>query len=104
MTARDPALSSFALPASRAHYYGGAWHASVSGATTEVHDPATGAALGPVAEGGPDDADRAVQAAHAAFAGWRDTPAQTRARCIRNASAILLDHRDELAWLDAVDT
>ncbi len=104
MTARDPMLTSFALPSQRTHYYGGAWHASASAATVEVHDPATGATLGHVADGGPDDADRAVQAAHAAFAGWRDTPAQERARCIREASAILRDHRDELAWLDAVDT
>jgi betaine-aldehyde dehydrogenase len=101
---RDPMPAPFALPSRRMHYYGGAWHASASGATVAVQDPATGAALGNVADGSPEDADRAVLAAHAAFAGWRDTPAQERAHRIRAASAILLEHRDELAWLDAVDT
>ena len=38
------------------------------------------------------------------FSPWRDAPAQERARAIRKASAILREHADELAWLEAVDT
>src|SRR5581483_6726203 len=84
-------------------YYGGRWHPSASGATTDVENPATREALGSVSRADAHDVDRAVAAAAAAFPGWRDTPAQERARCIRAAAALLREHRDELAWLDAVD-
>ena len=51
-----------------------------------------------------EDVDRAVAAARKAFLAWRETPAQERAKAIRKATAILLAHADELAWLEAVDT
>src|SRR5690606_11419933 len=54
-------------------------------------------------DGGAADAERAVIAAASAFPAWRDTPAQERARCIRNASDILRRNAEELAWLDALD-
>jgi betaine-aldehyde dehydrogenase len=104
VSARDPVAPAFALPERRGLYYGGAWHAPKSGAVIEVENPATGASLGTASNGGAADADLAVIAAWAAFPAWRDTPAQERARCIRAASTILREHRDELAWLDAVDT
>jgi betaine-aldehyde dehydrogenase len=104
MTARDRSLATYELPAKRQHHYGGAWHPSSSGAVTEIENPATGESLGTAASGGPADVDRAVTAAADAFPAWRDTPAQERARCIRAASAKLREHRDELGWLDAVDT
>ena len=103
MNARDPA-NAFELPAQRAHFYGGAWHAPRSGAMLDVENPATGESLGQVPNGDAADVDRAVAAAAAAFPAWRDTPAQTRARCLRDAAAVLREHRDELAWLDALDT
>jgi len=96
--------TTYALPARREHYYGGAWHAARTGAVTAIEDPATGGSLGFASDGGADDAARAVMAAASAFAGWRDTPAQERAKCIRDAAAILRAHREELAWIDAVDT
>ena len=99
MSARDE----FAVPARRAHYYGGGWHGSSSDATIAVENPATGERLGEVAAGGTQDVERAVSAARNAFPGWRDTPVQERARLIRTASAILREHAEELAWLDAVD-
>ncbi|HSC23189.1 MAG TPA: aldehyde dehydrogenase family protein [Casimicrobiaceae bacterium] len=103
MNARDPATR-FELPAQRAHYYGGAWHAPGSGAMIDVENPATGESLGKVPNGDAADVDRAVAAAVDAFPAWRDTPAQARARCIRDAARVLREHRDELAWLDALDT
>lgn len=104
MNARDETGAAFALPAHRAHFYGGAWHASRSGATLDVENPATGESLGGAASADAADVDRAVAAARTAFAGWRETPAQERARRLREAAAVLLEHRDELAWLDALDT
>ena len=103
MNARDTP-DAFALPAHRQHYYGGAWHASRSAATVDVENPATGASLGVAANGDAADVDRAVTAAAAAFPAWRDTPAQTRAQCLRDAARVLREHRDELGWLDALDT
>jgi len=103
MNARDPATS-FDLPHRRAHFYGGMWHAPVSGAMIDVENPATGESLGQVPNGDAADVDRAVAAAAGAFRAWRDTPAQQRAQCIRDAARVLREHRDELAWLDALDT
>ena len=97
-------MTAFELPERREHFYDGAWHPSLSGAVIGVENPATGESLGTASDAGAPDVDRAVAAAAAAFSGWRDTPAQRRAACIRAASALLREHRDELAWLDAVDT
>jgi betaine-aldehyde dehydrogenase len=103
MNAKDPMAATFSLPAKREHFYGGAWHRSVSGAVSEIASPATGELLGHASEAGADDVDRAVQAAAAAFRTWRDVPAQKRAQHIRDAVALLRAHADELAWLDAQD-
>jgi betaine-aldehyde dehydrogenase len=104
MSHLDSPQSRFDLPRRRLHFYGGAWHESVAGATMDVEDPATGARLGVASSADAVVVDRAVAAAAAAVPGWRDTPAQERARSIRAAAAILRENRDELAWLDAVDT
>ncbi len=92
------------LPRHRGLYYGGGWHESQGGRTIAVMAPATGEPLGTTADAGADDVDRAVAAARMAFPAWRDAPAQERAKSIRAAAAILLQHVDELAWLEAVDT
>jgi betaine-aldehyde dehydrogenase len=92
------------LPVKRQHYYGGGWHASVSGAEMAVGGPATAESLGVVSVADAQDVDRAVLAAMEGFERWRDTPAQERAACIRRAIAVLRQHADELAWIDAVDT
>ncbi len=43
------------------------------------------------------DTEHAIEAAHAAFAGWRDTPAKTRAQLLRHWFDLILAHRDDLA-------
>ena len=91
------------LPQHRGLYYGGAWHASASGREIAVTCPATGEALGIAVDATVEDVDRAVTAARAAFFHWRDTPAQQRAKAIRNAAAILRQHAEELAYVDALD-
>jgi betaine-aldehyde dehydrogenase len=91
------------LPQHRALYYGGAWHESTSGRCIEGRCPATGASLGTSLDATADDVDRAVAAARAGFSIWRDTPAQERAKAIREAAAILRRHAEDLAWLDALD-
>jgi betaine-aldehyde dehydrogenase len=91
------------LPRHRSLYYGGAWHASVTGREISGSCPATGDALGNSVDATADDVDRAVGAARAAFPHWRDTPAQERAKTLRKAAAVLREHAEELAWLDAKD-
>jgi betaine-aldehyde dehydrogenase len=91
------------LPAERRLFYGGAWHAPISRRALRITSPSTGDDLGTAADADAADVERAVAAAAAAYAGWRDTPAQERARCIRDAARILRAHADELAYLDALD-
>jgi betaine-aldehyde dehydrogenase len=90
------------LPEHRGLYYGGGWHTS-AGREIAVTSPATGESLGTAVDATTDDVDRAVTAARQAFLLWRDTPAQERAKAIRKAAAILRQHADELAYLDALD-
>ena len=92
------------LPQHRGLYYGGAWHAPVGGRETAVTSPASGESLGVAAEADVTDVDRAVAAARQGFLVWRDTPAQERAKAIRKAAAILREHADELAHVEALDT
>ena len=92
------------LPARRQHYYGGAWHPSANGAEMPVGCPATGESLGSVSVADAQDVDRAVRAASEGFERWRETPAQERAACIRRAIAVIRQHAEELAWIDAMDT
>jgi betaine-aldehyde dehydrogenase len=84
-------------------YYGGGWRASLSERVIDVSSPSTGEPLGRVPDANAGDVDRAVAAARAGFATWRDTPAHERARAVRAAASILRAHADELAWLDAID-
>ncbi len=89
----------------RSHvYYGGAWQRANSGREMEIVSPATGQALGIVAEGDATDVDRAVAAAKAAFPAWRDMPARQRAELLREAGRIVRANADELTLIDALDS
>ncbi len=79
------------------NFIGGRWTHAAGAGTLPVHDPASGELLGHVPLSGDDDVDRAVQAARAAFPGWRATPAIERARILFRLKALLDAHRDELA-------
>jgi betaine-aldehyde dehydrogenase len=94
----------YVLPTHSGLFYGGGWHEAAKGGRITVIDPATGNELGRVADGGAADVDAAVKAAAAAFPAWRDTPVQERAALVRKAAAILREHADDLAYLDALDS
>ncbi|MCY4088388.1 MAG: aldehyde dehydrogenase family protein [Actinomycetia bacterium] len=64
---------------------GGEWHAATGGKTLDVIDPANEETVGSVPSGSPDDVDRAVAAAAAAFPGWAKTDAEQRAEIVRTA-------------------
>ena len=61
------------------HFIGGEWLESADGATFETIDPATGDPIIEVAQGGPEDVDRAVAAAREALEGkWGATAPHKR--------------------------
>jgi betaine-aldehyde dehydrogenase len=91
------------LPKQRTCYYGGAWHAPLSGRMVRTINPGTGESLGDVADGGAADVDAAVAAARDAFKEWRNVLPLERARMLRRIAAVLRDHAQELAMIDAAD-
>src|SRR3954454_21214696 len=85
---------------------GGEWVPAAEGRTFETVDPATEQAIAAVPHGGPEDVDRAVAAARAAFADdapWRKAPAPQRALLISRFADLIEEHADELAELEALD-
>jgi len=73
----------------------GQWHAGNS--QFAVTDPATGAHLADVANMGPTDAEAAIAAANAAWAGWRKTTAKQRANIMRKWYDLLMANQADLA-------
>ena len=62
-----------------------------------VHDPATGAHLADVANLGPQDAQAAIAAAHAAWPAWRTKTAKERSVLLRKWFELIMRHQDDLA-------
>lgn len=91
------------LPDHRSIYYGGGWHAAEGDRTAETFDPGRGVVLAQVAEASAGDVDRAVAAARAGFAEWRDVPPLERAKILREIARLLRAHDRELATLDAAN-
>ncbi len=78
---------------------GGGWCDAADGARFAVQNPANAQVIGHVPRCTQTDTGRAIEAAHAAFAGWRDTPAKTRAQLLRRWFDLILVHRDDLATI-----
>jgi betaine-aldehyde dehydrogenase len=91
------------LPRHRDLYYGGAWQPALSGAHLELTNPATAEGLGVVAAAGPEDVDRAVSAAHAAFRDWKRVKPAERARLLKAVADCMRKHADELGWIESID-
>jgi acyl-CoA reductase-like NAD-dependent aldehyde dehydrogenase len=85
------------MPDTFLNYLGGRWISARSGKTFVNHNPATGEALGSFPASGPEDVDDAVQAAAAAYRGWRLTPAPKRAEIVYRAGEIIRARKEELA-------
>jgi acyl-CoA reductase-like NAD-dependent aldehyde dehydrogenase len=75
----------------------GEWCDAADGATVEATSPATGESLGPVAEGGREDARRAIAAANAAFPSWAARTGFERAELLHRAADICERRKDDLA-------
>ncbi len=79
------------------NFIGGKWVGAHSGRTFESRDPATGEVVGRCVESGPEDIDEAVQAAGAAFEGWRRTPAPRRGEILFRAAERLMRDKETMA-------
>ena len=83
------------------NFINGEFVPAADGATEPVINPATGSEYARAASSGPEDVDRAVAAARAAFETWgTTTPAERSLLLLRLADAIE-EHGDELAAIES---
>src|SRR4051812_32651117 len=80
-------------------YIGGEWRDASGGETLAVEDPATGEALCEVADGTPEDANAALDAAVAMQAEWAATPPNERSAILWHVFEALNERADDLAVL-----
>ncbi len=80
-------------------YIDGAWVPSSGTGSIDVIDSTTEEVMGTVPEGTPEDVDRAVAAARAAFPAWSARPVAERTALLTNVSEQLAARMDELADL-----
>jgi aldehyde dehydrogenase (NAD+) len=81
------------------NYVGGQWVDAASGETFESLSPVTGETLGTFPKSGPEDVDRAVAAARAAWEEWRLVPAPERANVLYRFVNVLAEQKAELTDL-----
>src|SRR5471030_1069923 len=93
-----PALSNPDLWREQA-YIDGTWGGADSGATTAVHNPATGQQLGTVPRMGTLETRRAIDAANAAWPDWRRQTAKERSAILRRWYELIMQNADDLALL-----
>ncbi|MBS0342954.1 MAG: NAD-dependent succinate-semialdehyde dehydrogenase [Proteobacteria bacterium] len=95
-------MSLIPIPAEllRSHnFIAGQWLGAASGARFGVNDPATGECITYVPDSCAKEARAAVDAAHAAFAGWRKVPAKERSQIIKRWNDLVLARQAELGAL-----
>jgi acyl-CoA reductase-like NAD-dependent aldehyde dehydrogenase len=85
-------------------FVGGEWSAAGDGETFEVRDPFTGETVISAAAGTRADAERAIEAAQAAFPEWAASPPAQRQAIFLRAADILESRRDEVVELLARET
>ncbi|MBM9468533.1 NAD-dependent succinate-semialdehyde dehydrogenase [Nakamurella sp. YIM 132084] len=80
-------------------FIAGQWRGASSGATFDVHDPATGHLLRTVASATPQDGVAALDAAVGAAADWAATAPRVRSEILRSAFDLLRRRREDFALL-----
>ena len=84
------------------HFIDGAW-TEVGTDTFTTFNPADGTALAEVTQGSPEDVDRAVAAAKAAFRGWARSSGHVRARYLYALGRQIQKHSRLFAVLETLD-
>jgi succinate-semialdehyde dehydrogenase/glutarate-semialdehyde dehydrogenase len=77
-------------------YIDGKWGEGAGGHGDDVVNPATGRVLGRVPFAGPDDVDRAIAAARAAFPGWRDAGPDRRSTILHRAAGLIRERAADI--------
>ncbi len=86
------------------HFIANRWVAPAAGETLPMLDPSDGNAFAAIARGTAEDVDRAVVAAQRARDGaWGRLAPAEKGRVLARLSRAILDHADELAFLEARD-
>ena len=80
-------------------YINGKWADADSGKTIDVTNPATGGVLGTIPNMGTAETRRAIEAANAAWAGWRKKTAKERANILRKFFNLMMENQDDLGVL-----
>jgi aldehyde dehydrogenase (NAD+) len=94
-----------AIPGTRDKLYiDGAFVDAADGRTLDVLSPHDNALIATIAEGGVEDADRAVAAAERAFPAWSEMAAADRGLLLLKLADAIEAHGDELAMLETIDT
>ncbi|NBU24164.1 MAG: aldehyde dehydrogenase family protein [Gammaproteobacteria bacterium] len=87
------------------HFIDGRWRPSASGATFDVHDPATGRRIARCAAGGAAEIDEAVRAARAALTGpWSRFTAAQRSAVLWKIADLVQQDLQRLCELEVVDS
>ena len=99
-----PAVLSYLKTQPKRMLIDGEWVEAASGKTFETINPATGEALGRVAEADREDIDRAVRAARKAFHGdWSKVKPSGRQALLFRLADLVEANRDELGILEVLD-
>ncbi|WP_457808186.1 NAD-dependent succinate-semialdehyde dehydrogenase [Kushneria sp. EE4] len=77
-------------------YIDGSWVAADSGEQIEIDNPATGEIIARVPRLGAGEAQRAIEAAHAAFPDWRGRTAIERADILYRWYELMIEHKRDL--------
>jgi succinate-semialdehyde dehydrogenase/glutarate-semialdehyde dehydrogenase len=80
-------------------YIDGQWVETAAGGRFDVFNPATGALIGTMPDGGRADAERAIAAAAKALPAWRATTAYERSAFLYRAWELMRARHDQLAEL-----
>jgi acyl-CoA reductase-like NAD-dependent aldehyde dehydrogenase len=83
---------------------GGEWVPASSGRAWDSSGPVEGVGATPVAAAGPDDVNRAAEAAQAAFPAWANTPPGERRALLNRAADLLQDRSEQIAALVTEET
>ncbi|MCX7354854.1 MAG: NADP-dependent succinate-semialdehyde dehydrogenase [Alphaproteobacteria bacterium] len=78
-------------------YIDGAWVDADNGQTIKVTNPVDSGAIGTVPRAGTAETRRAIEAANAAYPGWRAKTAKDRATILRKWFELMIQHKEDLA-------
>ena len=86
------------------HFINGVYTTSVSGATMDVINPATGKKYATLSAGDEKDVHMAVNAAKIAAPGWASTPLSKRHMILQRIADLITERSDEFVEAECIDT